>query len=235
MRQEKSMKAKDIMTGSVLKVSPETSIAEAAKIMMANRISGLPVVDGDGHLLGIVTEGDMLRRSEILGEHPWRSTPPAPSEERAEAYVKSHGNKVGDVMTREVVTIDENEPVDRVALLLESHGIKRVPVVKDGRIIGIVSRANLLRTLAATGARTAQPQDGQLRSAILTAIARDAGVRAELVDVTVSDGVAFLWGNVASEAEREAVRVIAENMHGITSVQNRIRVMPEGLVDYKPE
>jgi CBS domain-containing protein len=229
------MKARDIMTVSVVKVSPETSIAEAAKIMMTNRISGLPVVDDDGHLLGIVTEGDMLRRSEILGERPWWTAPPAPSEERAEAYVKSHSHKVGDLMTREVVTIDEDEPVDRVALLLESRGIKRVPVMKDGRMSGIVSRANLLRTLVTAGAPAVQPQDSQIRAAIMTAITRDAGVRAELVDVTVSSGVASLWGNVASEAEREAVRVIAENMRGITSVQNRIRILPDGLIDYKPE
>ena len=229
------MKARDIMTVSVVTVSPETSIVEAANIMLANRISGLPVVDGDGQLLGIVTEGDMLRRSEILGESPWRATPSAPSEKRAEAYVKSHGHKVGDVMTKEVVTVDDDEPLDRVAMLLESRGIKRVPVVKDGRILGIVSRANLLRTLAAGGARPFQLQDSQIRSAIMTAITHDAGVRAQLVDVTVTNGVAFLWGNVASEAEREAARVIAENMRGITSVQNRIRVLPEGLIDYKPE
>jgi CBS-domain-containing membrane protein len=229
------MRAIDIMTVSVVTVSPETSIAEAARIMMANRISGLPVVDGDDRLLGIVTEGDMLRRGEIFGERPWWTAPSAPSEERAGAYVKSHGQKVKDVMTRDVVTVDGNEPVDRVAMLLESHGIKRVPVVKDGRISGIISRANLLRTLAAGGVPAGKPQDSELRSAILTAISRDAGVRSELVDVTVSDGVAFLWGNVASEAEREAVRVTAENMRGISAVQNRIRIMPDGLVDYKPE
>lgn len=229
------MKASDIMTVSVVKVSPETSIADAARIMMANRISGLPVVDSDGHLLGIVTEGDMLRRSEILGERPWWTAPSAPSKERAEAYVKSHSHKVGDVMTREVITIDENEPVDRVAMVLESRGIKRVPVVKDGRVSGIVSRANLLRALVTAGARAVHPQDSQIRTAIMTTITRDAGVRAELVDVTVSSGVAFLWGNVASEAEREAVRVIAENMRGITSVQSTIRVLPDGLIDYKSE
>jgi CBS domain-containing protein len=229
------MKAREIMTVSVVTVSPETSIAEAAKMMMANRISGLPVVDEAGHLLGIVTEGDMLRRSEILGERPWWTSPSAPSEVRAEAYVKSHSHKVGDVMSTEVVTVDEDEPVDRVAMMLESHGIKRMPVVKGGRISGIVSRANLLRILATAGARAVEPLDSQIRSAIIAAITREAGVRAELVDVTVSNGVAFLWGNVASEAERQAVRVIAENMSDITSVQNMIRILPDGLIDYKPE
>jgi predicted transcriptional regulator len=138
-------------------------------------------------------------------------------------------------MTKVVVTIDEREPLDRIAMVFEERGIKRTPVMRNGKIVGIVSRANLLRSLAVKKISDSAPSDSQIRSAILATAAEDAAIRGVLVDVTVDDGIAHLWGNTASEAEREAFRVVAENANGVKEVQNHIRVLPRSNVDYKPE
>jgi CBS domain-containing protein len=231
-----TMRARDIMTTSVVTVSPETDIAEAVKLMLERQISGVPVIDDSGRLIGILTEGDLMRRAELdTGRQSWWINPISSPEQEAKAYVKAHGLKVKDVMTKEVVTINEQEPLDRIAMVFEERGIKRTPVLRSGKVVGIVSRANLLRSLAVKKITDPAPSDSQIRSAILATAAEDAAIRVVLVDVTVDDGVVHLWGNTASEAEREAFRVVAENTKGVKEVQNHIRVLPRSNVDYKPE
>ena len=230
------MRARDIMTTNVVTVSPETDIAEAVRLMLDRQISGVPVIDDSGRLIGILTEGDLMRRAELVtGRQLWWINPISSPEQEAKAYVKAHGLKVKDVMTKEVVTINEQEPLDRIAMVFEERGIKRTPVMRSGKIVGIVSRANLLRSLAAKKISDAAPSDGQIRSTILATAAEDAAIRVILVDVTVNDGVVHLWGNTASEAERDAFRVVAENTKGVREVQNHIRVLPRSNVDYLPE
>ncbi|MEP7172244.1 MAG: CBS domain-containing protein [Aestuariivirga sp.] len=230
------MRARDIMTTSVVTVSPETDITEAVKLMLDRQISGVPVIDNSGRLIGILTEGDLMRRAELdTGRQSWWINPISSPEQEAKAYVKAHGLKVKDVMTKEVVTINEQEPLDRIAMVFEERGIKRTPVMRSGKVVGIVSRANLLRSLAVKKVNDPAPNDSQIRAAILATAAEDAAIRVVLVDVTVDDGVVHLWGNTASEAEREAFRVVAENTKGVKEVQNHIRVLPRSNVDYKPE
>jgi len=230
------MRARDIMTTNVVTVSPETDIAEAVRLMLERQISGVPVIDDSGRLAGILTEGDLMRRAELVtGRQSWWINPISSPEQEAKAFVKSHGLKVKDVMTKEVVTINEQEPLDRIAMVFEERGIKRTPVMRSGKVVGIVSRANLLRSLATKRISDAAPSDSQIRSAILTTAMEDAAIRVVLVDVTVEDGVVHLWGNTASEAEREAIRVVAENTKGVREVQNHIRVLPRSNVDYLPE
>jgi CBS domain-containing protein len=208
------------MTTNVVSVSPETDIAEAVRLMLERQISGVPVIDDSGRLAGILTEGDLMRRAELVtGQQSWWINPTSSPEQEAKAYVKAHGLKVKDVMTKEVVTINEQEPLDRIAMVFEERGIKRTPVMRSGKIVGIVSRANLLRSLATKRISDAAPSDSQIRSAILTTAMEGADLRVILVDVTVDDGVVHLWGNSASEAEREAIRVVAENTKGVREVQ----------------
>ena len=230
------MRARDIMTTNVVTVSPETDIAEAVRLMLERQISGVPVIDDSGRLAGILTEGDLMRRAELVtGRQSWWINPTSSPEREAKAYVKAHGLKVKDVMTKEVVTINEQEPLDRIAMVFEERGIKRTPVMRSGKIVGIVSRANLLRSLATKRISDAAPSDSQIRSAILTTAMEGAAIRVILVDVTVDDGVVHLWGNTASEAECEAIRVVAENTKGVREVQNHIRVLPPSNVDYLTE
>jgi CBS domain-containing protein len=224
------------MTTNVVTVSPETDIAEAVRLMLERQISGVPVIEDSGRLAGILTEGDLMRRAELVtGRQSWWINPTSSPEQEAKAYVKAHGLKVKDVMTKEVVTINEQEPLDRIAMVFEERGIKRTPVMRSGKVVGIVSRANLLRSLATKRISDSAPSDSQIRSAILTTAMADAAIRVVLVDVTVEDGVVHLWGNTASEAEREAIRVVAENTKGVREVQNHIRVLPQSNVDYLPE
>jgi CBS domain-containing protein len=224
------------MTHEVVTVRPETSIADLAKLMLENHISGIPVTES-GRLIGIVTEGDLMRRAELAARQwPWQAAPAASAEEQAQAYVKARGLKVRDVMTLGVVTIGEREPLDEIARVFQERGIKRAPVVHDGRLVGIVSRANLLQGLAtAKATEETDPGDAEIRSAIMAAARDEAGVRAPLVDVTVANGIAHLWGNVASEAEREAVRVAAETTKGVREVRNHLRLLPSTRVEWKPE
>jgi CBS domain-containing protein len=224
------------MTTDVLTVTPETSIADAAKLMLDNHISGVPVVDQFGQLAGILTEGDLMRRAELeTGKRPWWLALTSHPEKRAAAYVKAHGLKATDVMTKDVVTIDEHETLDRIAMVFEKHGIKRAPIVREGKVIGIVSRANLLQGLATGKVGDTGPSDRQIKSAILATAQEEAGVRVPLVDITVADGVVHLWGIVGSESERDAIRVVAENTEGVRQVQTHLRVLPPSSVEWKPE
>jgi CBS domain-containing protein len=230
------MKAKDVMTTTVVTVSPEMDISDAARIMLEHRISGVPVLEKSGKISGILTEGDLMRRAELVTtRRPWWLALVSTPEERAKAYTKAHGLTVREVMTKNVVTINEGDSLDAVAMLFEERGIKRAPVLRGGKMIGIVSRANLLQALAISKTGETSPDDEGIRSAILDTARREAGIRVSLIDVTVAHGVVHLWGNVGSEAERNAMRAVAENTSGVSEVQDHLRLLPPSLVGREPE
>lgn len=225
------MLAKDIMTSPVVTVGTKMPVTEVARQLVARRISAVPVVGDDGCIVGIVSEGDLMRRPESETErHPaWWLVLLASSEDRAEEYVKTHGMCAEDVMTRNVMTVSGDTPVGEIATLLERNHIKRVPVVEGGRLVGIVSRANLLHGLVAMEAGpVAKANDAAVRSAVMQAV-KAAGVVDTFVDVTVVGGTVHLWGAVYSTAERDALRVAAEQVNGVSHIEDHVSVLP-GIV-----
>ncbi len=223
------MKAADIMSRNVATVAPEMSITEIAKILLGRHISAAPVVDDTGSVVGIVSEGDLIRRQEIDTEkHPsWWLQLLASPEDQAHDYVKSHGLKASDVMSGNVVTVGPDTPIDEVATLLERYRIKRVPVIEGGKLAGIVSRADLIRGLAAHPATLPSPStaDATLRDAVVAVIRNETGVRAEFINVIVTGGTVHLWGGTNSDDERKAVRVAAEGVAGPDRVVDHLGVL----------
>ena len=206
--------------------NPKTDITKIAKCLLERRISAVPVVDASERLVGIVSEGDLMRRAESGTERrpSWWLSLLADPERQARDYVKSHGRLARDVMTRKVITVSENAPLEKIAALLEKYRIKRVPVVRNGKLVGIVSRSNLLQGLVAHGTSHApSADDRKIKARIEKALAK-TGVRKEYLNVVVSKGHVDLWGIVESEAQKEAVRVVAENIVGPKAVNNGITV-----------
>jgi CBS domain-containing protein len=224
------MQARDIMTTRVITVAPDTDIREAAQCLLDNRISAVPVIDKDGKLVGIVSEGDLMRRPEAgTGRHrSWWLDLLASPRERALRFVKEHSRRVGDVMSRKVIAVTEDTHLEEIAETLEKNRIKRVPVVKDGKVIGIVSRANLMRGLIARRAAPAHADDRTIRTAIEEALGEVDNLDRH-IHVVVSGGVVHLWGAVGSQAEKDAARIAAENAPGVGSVHDEIRVLPASL------
>jgi CBS domain-containing protein len=216
------------MTRRVVTVKPDTGVPEIAALLLDHHISAVPVLDTDGGVVGIVSEGDLLHRHETETERPrswWLSMVSLP-EESAKEYIKSHGLHAGDVMTRDVVTVDEETPLGEVAQILEDRRIKRVPVLRDGRMVGIVSRANFLQGLVAHGHEALTPtstDDRSIQEDVLAEIAnQETGARFNLVTVIVKDGVVHLWGISESQAEMDAMRVVAENTVGVKAVESHL-------------
>jgi predicted transcriptional regulator len=194
--------------------------------MIERGISGLPVVDGAGQLLGIVTEGDFLRRAETGTQRQrprWLEILVGPGR-LASDYVRTHGRKVADIMTPKVVTVSPDTPVQDVVGTMEQHRIKRVPVVRDGAVVGIVSRANLVQALArlAEEAPPSRPDDEAMRAQIMAELNNQEWGPPSSVNVIVRDGVAELWGTIFNEKKRDAMRVLAENVPGIVGVQDHM-------------
>lgn len=221
------MQARDIMTTSVEAVRPSTEVSEIAKRLLARNISAVPVVDDQDKVVGIVSEGDLMRRSENETERQpsWWIRMFADTQDRTSDYVKSHGLHARDVMSRDVISVGEEASLAEIATILEKHHIKRVPVVRDGKIVGIVSRANLLQGLAVAGTeRVISPSDREIKKSIETA-AHDAGVPMLYINVTVADGVATIWGMVGSEVEKAAMRAAAEGIAGVGEVHDNVNIM----------
>jgi CBS domain-containing protein len=217
------MKAADIMTRNVVSVQPETTILRAAELMLQHRISGLPVVDTDDHVVGIVTEGDFLRRTETGTQRKrprWLQFLVGPGR-LAEEYVRSSSRKIEDVMTQAVHTIGEDTPVSDVVELMERHRIKRLPVLRDDKLVGIVSRANLLHALAslAPEIQSTSADDVAIRERLLTELNRQNWAPLGLIDVIVRNGTVELWGTLLDERKRRALIVAAENLPGVKSVR----------------
>lgn len=221
------MRAKDIMTANVFSVHPDTTVHNVAKLLLAKRISAAPVVDETNRVCGIISEGDLLRRHETGTEksRSWWASLIATTEVDAEQYVKTHGLRASDVMTSKVVTVDEDAPVSEIVEILESKGIKRVPVMRDDRLVGIVSRSNLLQSLVATLEQArqmpaGQPEDTAIQKTIMAELTQNLSATAADVSVVVRNGTVHIWGMMDSEEERKAVEVMAENVAGVTAVEN---------------
>src|SRR5262245_33566951 len=204
------MHAKDVMTSPVLSVQPDSPITEAVRIMLQRHISGLPVIDSGGRLVGMVTEGDFLRRAETGTQHPrrprWLEFLVGPGR-LADEYTRSHGSRVREVMTADPVTVTEETPLDEIVTLMEKHRIKRVPVVRGGDVVGMVSRANLVHALAGV-ARDVKPitaTDAAIREALVRELASQPWAPASLINVIVKAGVVELWGAITEERQRQAI------------------------------
>jgi len=220
------MNVSDVMTRHVISVSPNASVEDAAKRMLEQGISGLVVVDDKGELAGVVTEGDLLRRDELGTERhrPWWLRLLISRSRQAIDFTRTYGRRVHDVMTDEVVTVSANAPLADVVELMELHRIKRMPVTEGNRVVGIVSRADLLRALV-VAARTEPPpatDDRSLRAAVLDALDKQSWTPMTTLNVTVQDGIVDLWGNILNEGERRAICILAENTPGVKKVNDHL-------------
>jgi CBS domain-containing protein len=224
------MRAADVMTTGVVTIGEDASVQEAAKRMSERGISGLPVVDPEERVVGMVSEGDLLHRAETGTERrrTWWLDLLASTNELAGDYIKSHGGRVKDVMTRDVVSVTETTPVADIAILLETNRIKRVPVLRGGRLVGIVSRANLMRALAMTIAEApgdAEADDRTIRERLLAELRTQRWAEVAPANITVNDGTVYLWSSYLSEAERRALIVAAESIPGVRGVEDHMRVV----------
>ena len=241
------MKAQDVMSRPVFSTTPTDSVTNAIRVMLQNHISGLPVIDAEGRLQGMITEGDFLRRAETATQRQrprWIAFLAGPGR-LADEYVHTHGRKVGEIMTPEPVTVAEETPLEEVVSLMEKRRIKRVPVMKGDKVVGIISRANLLYALAGL-ARQAKPvslDDRAIRDRLYAELQGQSWAPTGSLDVIVHDGVVELWGTITDERERQATIVAAENIPGVKHVDDHLAwiepmtgtvVEADGTVTYPP-
>jgi CBS domain-containing protein len=208
------MQAQDVMTTDVITVDPEADVATVAKLLLDHRISAAPVVARDGKVLGVVSEGDLMRRAgSNRGQSWWLSL----MADRTAEFIHIHGTRARDIMTPDVVYIAEEATLDEAAHTLEVNHIKRVPVIKDGHLVGLVSRADILRGLATfDGGKDVHPtmEDREIRARILESIRRETDASMQSASVIVVNGKVYLWGMVENEQDRDAVRIAAERVGG---------------------
>lgn len=216
----------DVMTNNPVTTRPEAALGEAAELMVNHRISGLPVVDAAGRVVGMVTQGDLLRRAELgtAGRTPgWLSQFLAPGR-AAENYVHTHGLLISEIMTQNVISVAPDTSLAAVVQIMESEQVKRLPVLQDGKLVGIVSRADLLRALSRLlQARTvAVVSDAELRKHVLAEIDKLQWAPRATVDVIVTNGIVELRGAVTDDRERAGLRVIVENTPGVRGFHDRL-------------
>ena len=227
------MDAGDVMTREVVTIGPDTPVLQIVQLLLARGISGVPVIDEDGALVGVVSEGDLLRRVELGTEKRrggWRAFFTGTATLAGE-YVRSHGTIARDIMTRDVVTATRATSLADVADLMEQNRIKRVPVAEDGRLVGIVTRSNLLRAFASqqhpdNGGDVAA-DDATVREALLAELGRQTWSRRAENTVVVSDGIVHLWGLVATPEELRALELAAHGIPGVKAVRNHMIVLSE--------
>lgn len=220
------MLARDVMTAPVLAVTPDTAVQDIAALLLKCRISAVPVVDKEGHVRGIVSEGDLINRADAGTRHRrswWLEMLNGP-EEQSRDYLRAHGRRAEDVMSREVVATSEDTPLPEIAALLEKHHVKRVPVLRQGRLVGIVSRANLLQGFALSEPTWPMRRDDrEIRNALKKGL-NEAGLPMHQVNVTVTNGAARLWGWIDAEAQRRAAHAAAETTPGVKRLEDNLVV-----------
>jgi CBS domain-containing protein len=230
-----AMRAADIMTSDVITIGEDASVREGATLMAEHGISAVPVVDPDNRVVGMVSEGDLLHRAETGTERhrSWWLDLVASTNRLAGEYVKSHSGKVKDVMTRDVISVTDETPVADIAILLETNRIKRVPVLQDGKLVGIVSRANLVRALAMTIDERpggAEVDDRAIRDKLVTELKAQKWAEVSPANITVQDGVVHLWSSYYSDQEKRALVVAAESIPGVRRVVDHMRPISAYLV-----
>jgi CBS domain-containing protein len=225
------MRAMDVMTTNVITVDEDETVQTAANLLTKHHISAVPVVDQDNRVIGMVSEGDLLHRAETGTERrrSWWLDKVTSTDKLAAEYIKSHSDKVGEVMTRGVISVIEQTAVADIAVLLETHQIERVPVLRDGKLVGIVSRANLVRSLAMTTNEppsSTEDDDRAIRDKLLAELKARKWAEISSANVTVRDGVVHLWSSYLSDHERRALVLLAENTPGVRRVENHMRSVP---------
>ena len=219
------MNAVDVMTPDVICAAPDTPLPELVRLMLDNQVSALPVI-ADGQIVGIVSEGDLMRRAETGSEkRPGRWLELVTSTDRLAAdYTHAHGRKASEIMTHDVVTVADTTPIAEVAHMLEARRIKRVPVTRDGKLVGIVSRRNLLQALATRlSAPPVTADDRTIRDAFHAELRRQTwAVTPGAINAVVAEGVVHLWGVAPDEALRQAIVVVAENIPGVRAVEDHM-------------
>ena len=227
------MRAKDVMSNGVISIMADATVFEAAELLVGAQVSAVPVLDSTATIVGIVSEADLIRRAEI-GTAPhksWLLRMLADDFTTASEYVHSHSRRVKDVMTKAVITTTEDATLGEVAELMAKHNVKRIPVVRDGTLAGIVSRSNLLQALMWREPKTVESgqPDEELRHQVLEAVQKHSWASSGLTNVFVSESVVHLWGYVPNVAIHKAYRVAAENVPGVRAVKNHMRTMPASV------
>jgi CBS-domain-containing membrane protein len=220
------MRAADVMTVQPVSISPEASILEAIRVMLQRKFSGLPVVDDSGALVGIVTEGDLLRRTETGTQRKrprWIEFLIGPGRLATE-YVQTSGRKVREVMSQDVQAVTGDTPLEEIVRLMERHQIKRLPVVDSGKLVGIVTRANLLHALASLAGETkaGATDDASIRGRIYAELEKQPWAPVNMLDIVVRNGVVHLWGVLLDERQREALYVVVENTSGVKGMEDHL-------------
>jgi CBS domain-containing protein len=227
------MHARDIMSTDVVCINAKESVFDAAQLMLGAGVSAVPVVNDKGTVVGIVSEADLLRRVEIgtAAKKSWLARLVSSEGAAAHEFVAAHGRRIADVMTREVVTAGEDAPLGELVDLMERRKIKRVPIVREGVLAGVVSRSDLLRAVLSRepDQPVLQPTDRALRELVVAALENQPWTSKWPVNVFANDGVVHLWGFVEGEEVRKAYRVAAENVPGVRRVKNHLRGMPASV------
>ena len=226
------MYVRQVMSRPVVTIKADASIFDAAETLLSSGISAAPVVDADGRMIGIVSEADLMFRAETgtTQSRSWLQRLLSDDAVIARDYVRSHTRRVTDVMTREVVTAGEHADLKEIAALMKHHNIKRIPILSAGKLVGLVSRSNLLQ-----GLLSRQPLgnnvagDVEIKEKIEREIARIGPIVGPSTNVVVDNGVVHLWGHVRSVATRDAIRVAAENTSGVKRVEHELGVIPTGV------
>lgn len=234
------MNAKDVMTRDVISIQPDATVLQAARLMLQHHISGLPVIDKTGKLVGVLSEGDFLRRQETATQRRrsrWLEFLMGPGRIAAE-YTHTHGSKVSEVMTEDVQVVGENTPLEEVVELMERYRIKRVPVICDDAVTGIITRSNLMHAMVSM-ARQAPPaatNDAAIRDRMMAEMKNQQWAPAAMTNVVVHDGVLELWGVIVDERQREALKVVAENIPGVKAVKDHlVWVEPTSGITIEPK
>jgi CBS domain-containing protein len=225
------MNAQDAMTKDVVTVGLQTTVGEIAGVLVRHRISAVPVVSDDNRVVGIVSQTDLGHRSETGTEkrRKWWLDVFADTDSKAREYIKSHGLKARDVMSRVVISVSKNASLAEVADVLDSHGIRQVPVMDDGKLVGMISRADLVRKLAEIkiAAPAARPDNGVLQKAIWDEIKTQPWLESAYINLAVQDGIVELYGVVDSDDQRRALRILVEGVRGVQKVKDNVGLFPK--------
>jgi len=222
------MKAQDIMTRDVVTAGPDTPVRDIAAVMLEKRISGIPVLSADGGIIGMVSESDLLHRAEVGTErkHGWWFRAFADSDALAREYAKAHGLKAHEVMSRYVISVRDDADLRDVADILDSQRIKRVPVVRDGRLVGIITRSDLVRALrqAEIAGAAKKIDNAALHKTLRDRMRAQSWLNDSYINVTVNDGVVELWGFVVTADQHTALRALVEETDGVRRIEDKLSV-----------